>query len=74
MAFLWMLTVCLDIMQIIEAVDAAGNKAERDEHDERRPKTIRIQQVVAEEDRCKNEGVLKPLQRSNQLNVLYHQT
>ncbi len=48
MAFLWMLTVCLNIMQIIEAVDAAGNKAERNEHDERGPEKDRFQQVVAE--------------------------
>ena len=67
-----MQTVCLNILQIIETVDGAGYEAERCEDNERWPQKIPLQQIVAEEDRRKDEHVLEPLQWAQQLDVLYH--
>ena len=57
-----MQTVCLNILQIIETVDGAGYETERCEDDKRWPQQIPLQQIVAEEDRRKDEHVLEPLQ------------
>jgi len=47
-----MQAVCLHIPQVVEAVDAARDEAERGEDDERGPQQFPLQQVVAEEDWC----------------------
>ena len=67
-----MLTVCLNIPQIIETVYTTGNKTERDKHNQRGPEIVRLQQVITEENRRKDKGVLEPLQGPEQLNVILH--
>ena len=67
-----MLTISLDIPQIIEAIDGARNQTERCKHYERGPKVIWLQQIIAEEDRRKDEYVFEPLQRPEQLNVVHY--
>ena len=64
MAFLGMLAICLDIPQIVEAIDGTRNQTERCKHYERGPKVVGLQQIVAEEDRRKDEHVFEPLQRA----------
>ena len=64
MAFLGMLTISLDIPQIVEALDRTRNQTERCKHYERGPKVVELQQIVAEEDRRKDEHILEPLQRA----------
>jgi hypothetical protein len=65
-------TVSLGVAQVVEAVDGARDEAEGKEYDDRRPQIVPLQQVVAEEYRCKHESVLDPLQRSEQLDIRFH--
>ena len=67
-----MLTVCLHIPQVVEAIDGTGNQTKRRKYNQRRPKEFRLQQIIAEEDRRKNEEVFEPLQRPYQFYVMYH--
>lgn len=67
-----MLSVCLDISQVVEAVDAAGDETKRHKYDSRRHEVFRLQQIVAEENRRKDEGIFKPLQRTEELDIVYH--
>ncbi len=67
-----MLTIRLNIPQIVEAIDGTRNQTERREHYERGPKVVELQQIVAEEDRRKDEHVFEPLQRAKQLDVVKH--
>jgi hypothetical protein len=53
-----MLTIRFHIPQIIEAIDAARNQTERGKHHKRGPKVFRLQQIIAEEDRCKDKHIL----------------
>ena len=57
-----MQTVCLNILQIIETVDGTGYETKRCEDNKCWPQQIPLQQIVAEEDRRKDEHVLEPLQ------------
>ena len=57
-----MLTVGLYILQVVEAVDGTGNKAERNEHDERGPEECFFQQITTKENRCEHEPVFEPLE------------
>jgi hypothetical protein len=61
---LGMQTICLHISQIVKAVYATGDKTERGKRHKRGPKVFWLQQVVAEEYRCKDKDVLQPLQRT----------
>ena len=72
MTLLWMKTICLHIPQIIETVDTTRNKTERGEHHKCGPEEIWLQQVVAEENRRKDENILKPLQRTEKSNIFNH--
>lgn len=72
MTFFRMHSICLNITEIIEAIDGTRNQTERRKHHERGPKVIWLQQIVAEEDRRKDEYVFEPLQRPKQLDVVYH--
>jgi len=59
-----MLSIGLNILQVVETVDGAGYETERGEDNQRWPQQIPLQQVVAEEDWRKDEHVLEPLQWS----------
>ena len=59
-----MLTISLNILQIIETVNGAGYETERGEDNKRWPQQIPLQQIIAEEDGRKDEHVLEPLQRT----------
>lgn len=72
MTLLGVLTIGLNISEIIEAIDGAGNQAERYKYNQRGPQQIPLQQVVAEEDRRKDKSVFEPLQRAKQSNIVYH--
>ena len=72
MTFLRMQTICLHIPQIVEAIDAARNQTERDKHHQCGPEEFWLQQVIAEEYRCKDKDVLQPLQRTEQSNIMNH--
>ena len=67
-----MLTIGLNVSQVVEAIDGTRYQAERCEGNQRWPKEVRLQQFVAEEDWRKHEEVFKPLQRPEQLYVMYH--
>ena len=67
-----MQTISLNILQIIETVYGAGYETKRGEDNQRWPQQIPLQQIVAEEDRRKDEYVFEPLQRAKQLDVVYH--
>ncbi len=67
-----MQSICLNVSEIIEAIDGARNQTERCKDYERGPKVIWLQQIVAEEDRRKDEYVFEPLQRPEQLNVVHY--
>ena len=56
-----MQSVVLNIMNIIETIDAAGNEAEGQEGPECLYEILLIQQVVAEEQWGEYKGILKPL-------------
>ena len=56
-----MQSVVLNIMNIIETIDAAGNEAEGQESPECLYEILLIQQVVAEEQWGEYKGILKPL-------------
>jgi hypothetical protein len=53
-----MYPVCLDIPQIVEAIDGTGHHTERCEQHKRWNKILHLQQVIAEEYRCKDKDVL----------------
>ena len=72
MTLLGVLTIGLNISEIVEAINGARNQAERCKYDQRRPQQIPLQQVVAEEDWRKHESVFEPLQRAKQSNIVYH--
>ena len=72
MDFFRMQSISLNVSEIIEAIDGARNHTERCKHHERGPKIVGLQQIVAEEDRRKDEYVFDPLQWPEQLNVVYH--
>ena len=72
MTLLGMLTIGLNISQIVETIDRNRNQAERCKYDECWPQQIPLQQIVAEEDWREDESVFEPLQRAKQSNVLYH--
>ena len=72
MTLLGMLTIGLNISQIVETIDRTRNQAERCKDDQRRPQQIPLQQVIAEEDWRKHESVFEPLQRAKQSNIVYH--
>ena len=54
-----MQSVVLNIMNIIETIDAAGNEAEGQESPECLYEILLIQQVVAEEQWGEYKGILK---------------
>ena len=72
MTLLGVLTISLNISKIVKAINGAGNQAERCKDDQRGPKQIPLQQVVAEEDWRKHESVFEPLQRAKQSYIVYH--
>lgn len=67
-----MKTISLNILQVVEAIDAARDKTKRGEDDECRHQIIQLQQVIAEENRRKDKSVLEPLQRAKELDIVYH--
>jgi hypothetical protein len=72
MTLFGMLTICLDIPQVVETVNRTRNQAKRCEHHQRGPKIIRLQQIVAEENRRKHKHIFEPLQGSEQLDIMNH--
>ena len=67
-----MQTVSLDILQVVEAIDATRYQTERGKDDKCRHQIIHLQQVIAEENRRKDKSVLKPLQWAKELDIVYH--
>ena len=63
-AFARMLSVGFHVINVVKTVDAARHQTEGGKGIEGREQQFRIQQVVAEEQRCQNKYVLHPLQRS----------
>ena len=68
-AFLRVQPICCRILDVIEAIDTAGNQAKRDKYNNRLHEHLSIQQVVAEENRCKDKEILYPLQGAEQIEV-----
>jgi hypothetical protein len=59
-----MLAICLDIPQVVKTIDGTRNQTKRGKHYKRGPKILRLQQIVAEEDRGKDKYVFEPLLRT----------
>jgi hypothetical protein len=72
MTFPWMQPVCLDIAQVVETIDGTRDEAKRHKHNQRGPKIVQLQQIVAEKDWHKDKHVLEPLQRAEELNIILH--
>ena len=67
-----MQAVTLYIMDVIETVNAAGDKAEGHKSPECLYEILLVQQVVAEEQWGEYEGILKPLQGAQKHQSIFH--
>ena len=59
-----MVLIGLSVMDVIEAVDAAGRHAERDKCQDTRDQIARIKEVAVKEQGQEDKEVLDPLLRS----------